>query len=92
MAHPALQGLVLRVARRHGLAQLRLEIQIELVEQLVLRVEVGEQRAFGDARQLRDLGRRRAHPLFRDHRNGGCQNRVAFVFALGTGHGGAGNN
>src|SRR5258708_3042223 len=72
--------------RRHRLAQLRFQLQIQLVEQLILVVEVPEQRALGDTGELRDLRSRRAHALDRNHPGGGLENGVPFVFTAGSSH------
>jgi len=48
------------VVSHKGVAQFRLESQVELIQEIILVREVREQSAFGDAGKLGNLHRRRA--------------------------------
>src|ERR1700730_4649470 len=62
--------------------QLQLELAIQRVDQLILRFEVGKQRAFRNPGSTRNGCRRSTQSALRENLDRRCKDRVAFVFAL----------
>src|SRR5580704_2151000 len=70
----------------HRIRQLQLELAIQRVDQLILRFEVGKQRAFCNPGSTRNGCRRSTQPALRENLDRRCKDRVAFVFALRLRH------
>src|ERR1700722_20750221 len=66
----------------HRVRQLQLELAIQRVDELMLRFEVGKQRAFRNPGRTRNGCRRRTESALRENLRCGEKDRVAFVFAL----------
>jgi hypothetical protein len=79
---PIPHALFTRETGHHRIRQLQLELAIQRVDQLVLRFEVGKQRAFRNpGRTCNGCGRSTQPPL-RENLDRGGQDRIAFIFAL----------
>src|SRR5580704_2025922 len=65
--------------------QFQLELAIQRVDQLILRFEVGKQRAFRNPGRTRNGRRRSAQSALRENLRRGGKDRVAFIFALWLG-------
>src|SRR5580704_568592 len=62
--------------------QFQLEFAIQRVDQLILRFEVGKQRAFRNSGRTRNGCRRSTQSALRENLRRGGKDRVAFIFAL----------
>ena len=79
VAEPGADAFFARKAGHHGVGQVELDLSIELIQQPVFVVEVGEESTFGDAGEIGDGGGGSCETAFREDLGGCGENCVAFV-------------